>query len=232
MRKQPADDAIASRPMPLPRRVPRLIHAFWHRPRLSVALLLGALLAVALGSFLGAVRGALLAFDLASAAYLTSVAWMMSTSSAEAALRRAELHREGRWAIVLLCSTLSAAVLLSLHLVLHDAGHAGRSGLLLAASGIVLGWLFFGVVFAQAYAHADLLARRAGAAALQFPGDRAVDYWDYLYCALTLSMTFQTSDVAIADPRLRRMVLLHSVMAFFFNVVIIAQAVNAIGSVL
>ena len=45
-------------------------------------------------------------------------------------------------------------------------------------------------------------------------------------------MTFQTSDVAIADPRLRRMVLLHSVMAFFFNVVIIAQAVNAIGSVL
>ena len=42
-------------------------------------------------------------------------------------------------------------------------------------------------------------------------------------------MTFQTSDVSIAVHRLRRVVLLHSVVAFFFNVSIIAQTVNAIG---
>ena len=43
-------------------------------------------------------------------------------------------------------------------------------------------------------------------------------------------MTFQTSDVSIADHRLRRVVLLHSVVAFFFNVFIIAQTVSAIGA--
>ncbi len=211
-------------------RMSRLFHAFWHRPRLIGAIFLGALLFALLAPRVGAVSGLLLAFDLACAAYLAAIGWMMATSRPAAALRRAERHRDGRWTVLLLSLLLSAVVLLALHLALRAGAHAQRPDLLLAGASIVLSWLFFGVVFAQAYAHADLLARRAAAPALLFPGSRAPDYWDYLYFSLILSMTFQTSDVSIADHRLRRVVLLHSVVAFFFNVFIIAQTVSAIGA--
>ena len=42
-------------------------------------------------------------------------------------------------------------------------------------------------------------------------------------------MTFQVSDVQISARALRRIALLHSVLAFFFNVVIIALTVNIIA---
>ncbi len=209
-------------------RMLRWFRSFWYRPRLIAAMMFGALLFAALVPRLGAAAGLLLAFDIACAGYLTAIGWMMATSRPAAALRRAERHRDGRWTVLLLSLLLSAVVLLALHLALRAGTHA-RPDLALAGASIVLSWLFFGVVFAQAYAHADLLARRGAAPALLFPGSRAPDYWDYLYFSLILSMTFQTSDVSIADHRLRRVVLLHSVVAFFFNVFIIAQTVNAIG---
>jgi uncharacterized membrane protein len=40
-------------------------------------------------------------------------------------------------------------------------------------------------------------------------------------------MTAQTADVAITTTQLRRVVLTHSIGAFFFNTVILAMAVNA-----
>jgi uncharacterized membrane protein len=39
-------------------------------------------------------------------------------------------------------------------------------------------------------------------------------------------MTFQVSDVQIEDHELRRAVQVHSVLAFFFNVVILALTIN------
>jgi uncharacterized membrane protein len=211
-------------------RMLRWLQSFWYRPRLIVAMMFGALLFAVLAPRVGAASGLLLAFDLACVGYLAAIGWMMATSRPAAALRRAERHRDGHWTVLLLSLLLSAVVLLALHLALRAGTHAQRPDLLLAGASIVLSWLFFGVVFAQAYAHADLLARRGAAPALLFPGSRAPDYWDYLYFSLILSMTFQTSDVSIADHRLRRVVLLHSVVAFFFNVFIIAQTVNAIGA--
>ena len=55
----------------------------------------------------------------------------------------------------------------------------------------------------------------------------APEPWDFLYFAFVIGMTAQTSDVTIATPRMRRVVLAHSVAAFFYNTVILALAVNA-----
>jgi len=106
-------------------------------------------------------------------------------------------------------------------------GHPGT--LALAGSSIVLSWLFFSVIFALQYAHSDYTARTAGTPALLFPNNQVPDYWDYLYFSVVLSMTFQTSDVNIAGRHVRHLVLLHSVAAFFFNVVILALTVNALA---
>jgi uncharacterized membrane protein len=87
-------------------------------------------------------------------------------------------------------------------------------------------------MFALQYAHSDCLARGAGAPALLFPGSGEPGYWDYVYFSIVLSMTFQTSDVNIAGRHVRHLVLLHSIAAFFFNVVILALTVNALAGAL
>ncbi len=213
-------------------RIPRPLRTALLHPRLSASTLLAAVLASALRSRLGPARGLLLGFDLGSAAYLGSIAWMMGHSAPQALARRAERQMGGRWAVLWFSLLVSGVVLLALRLELHS-GHAGHAGdLPLAAASIVLSWLFFSVVFAQAYAHADHLERAAGRPALRFPGDNQPDYWDYLYFSVVLSMTFQTSDVNIEGRNLRHIVLLHSVAAFFFNVFILALTVNVVAGAL
>ena len=53
-----------------------------------------------------------------------------------------------------------------------------------------------------------------------------------MYFAVVLSMCCQTSDVAITSSSFRRLVMLHSVVSFFFNVIIIAITVSVVAGVL
>ena len=45
-------------------------------------------------------------------------------------------------------------------------------------------------------------------------------------------MTFQVSDVEIESRDLRRIVLAHSVMSFFFNVAVLALTVNIVAQLI
>ena len=58
------------------------------------------------------------------------------------------------------------------------------------------------------------------------------DYWDFTYFALVLSMCCQTSDVTVSSGAMRKLVMLHCLVAFFFNVIIIAITVNVVAGVL
>ena len=55
------------------------------------------------------------------------------------------------------------------------------------------------------------------------------DYWDFAYFSFVIGMTFQVSDVSINDRHIRRIALMHGVIAFFFDVVIVALSVNLIA---
>ncbi|MGA8009633.1 MAG: DUF1345 domain-containing protein [Thiomonas sp.] len=199
-----------------------------NRPRLSAAIVLGVMLWWMLSAFLPRTIALLWAFDASALLFLASTAWMMAHATNETLRRRTERETEGRWTVLLFSLALSAAVFASLSVELHSVrGHPGE--LALAGSSIVLSWLFFSVIFALQYAHSDYAARTAGHPALVFPGNQVPDYWDYLYFSVVLSMTFQTSDVNIAGRHVRHLVLLHSVAAFFFNVVILALTVNALA---
>ena len=213
-------------------RLSRLHHAFLQRPRLSGAAAFALVLFAALDTTLARGQALLLTFDIACAIYLGSVAWMMARTTPQSFHRRAERQVEGKWTVLVLSLVLSGVVLLSLRTELHASKGASGMDLALAGTSIVLSWLFFSVVFAQQYAHSDHLERLRGKPGLLFPGDATPDYWDYLYFAVVLSMTFQTSDVNIADRGLRHMALLHSVVAFFFNVFIIALTVNVVAGLL
>jgi uncharacterized membrane protein len=67
---------------------------------------------------------------------------------------------------------------------------------------------------------------------LVFPGTAEPDYWDFMYFSVVLSMTFQVSDVQITARPIRRLALLHGIVASFFNVTIIAITVNVVAGIL
>jgi len=65
---------------------------------------------------------------------------------------------------------------------------------------------------------------------LLFPGDEKFpDYWDFVYFSFVIGMTCQVADVGITQRRLRRLVLLHGLLSFFFNTSILALVVNIIA---
>lgn len=131
-------------------------------------------------------------------------------------------HRGTLWSAV----ALSTVVLVALATELNAAKSGGVLQIIIAAISIVLSWLFMNTMFAVHYAHSYYGADQRSDKGLNFPGDKQPDYWDFVYFAIVLGMTFQVSDVEITSREVRRTALVHSVIAFFFNVFIIAISVN------
>jgi uncharacterized membrane protein len=112
------------------------------------------------------------------------------------------------------------------HLVVH---------LILTLGTVVFSWAIVHTVFGLHYAHSfygdgDEPTRHAGG--LIFPGERPPDYFDFAYYAVVVGMTCQVSDVQISSRRMRRLTLLHSVLAFAFNTIVLALLINTVSSLI
>jgi uncharacterized membrane protein len=110
--------------------------------------------------------------------------------------------------------------------------------LVLSVVTVAGSWLFLHTVLALHYAHqyywpkhhaGDPSAHHGG---LEFPGDEAPDYMDFMYFSFVLGACSQTSDVAITSKPIRRLVTVHGTLAFAFNTVLLALTVNVAASLL
>ncbi len=199
------------------------------RPRLAIAgaifLTIGLLLWR--GCHLAPFASLLLGFDVGALVYLVALAVLFNQCETIDEMRhQAKAQDTGRWGVLWSGLALTGIVALALTTELHAARGGGVDALLIAAASIVLSWLFLNSMFAMHYAHGfygDYGKKHEG---LEFPGTQQPDYWDFAYFAIVIGMTFQVSDVQITSRYLRRVALLHSVIAFFFNVFIIAISVN------
>ena len=88
-----------------------------------------------------------------------------------------------------------------------------------------MSWTFTHTIFALHYAH-DFYGEAARADGLKFPGNTQPDYWDFVYFSFVIGMTFQVSDVAVTNKSIRRMVVAHGALSFFFSTAIVALTVN------
>ena len=93
---------------------------------------------------------------------------------------------------------------------------------------IPLSWAFIHTIFTLHYAHEYYGEHRGSEGGLRFPGKDA-DYWDFVYFSFGIGMSAQVSDVAVTEKRIRRIVMFHSIMAFFFNVTLLALTMNLVG---
>ena len=134
--------------------------------------------------------------------------------------------------VVALTAVASEIPHVSRDFTLENGVHAA-----LVVATIVLSWVFIQTVYALHYAHdyfvdVDLPTLDAPAKPSRrmiFPGGEIPTYSDFLYFSFTIGMTFQVSDVQIADAKIRRLVLLHGVTAFFFTTGILALAINLVA---
>lgn len=171
----------------------------------------------------------LLGFDLGALVFLAILARMFNQASPTSMRTQAQEQDTGRWGILWSGVVLSTVVLVALSNELHAAKAGGALAIGVGALSVVLSWLFLNTMFAIHYAHGfygDFGDKHSG---LDFPDTAEPDYWDFAYFAIVIGMTFQVSDVQITSRYLRRVALLHSVIAFFFNVFIIAITVNIVA---
>ncbi|ADB40438.1 DUF1345 domain-containing protein [Spirosoma linguale] len=103
---------------------------------------------------------------------------------------------------------------------------------LLAISAIASGWTLVHSVFTLRYAHLyygndkSLKTRPGG---LDFPNESEPDYIDFAYFSFVIGMTSQVSDVAVSSKPMRRTALVHGVLSFGFNAIIIALTVGGLA---
>jgi len=134
------------------------------------------------------------------------------------------------WIIFLVTFAAVIAALGALFVLINQAGKRDPVDLLLALAAVPLGWFTIHMMTAIHYAHVfwqpsdgDAKKARRG---LDFPQTADPDGIDFVYFAFVTGMTAQTSDVAITTREMRVTNLLHAIVSFFFNTVLVAAAVN------
>ncbi len=108
--------------------------------------------------------------------------------------------------------------------------------LLMALVAVVSAWMLVHTVFGLRYAHTYYgdpdgpTGPQPHAGGLEFPGGREPDYMDFAYFSFVIGMTFQVSDVQITSREFRKLVLLHGMLSFGFNTVILALTINTVSN--
>ncbi len=222
---------IAARPV-MPVRLARL-HA---RLLISIAVGVAVTLGLSMTDWTRATK-LLLGWDIGVVLYLALVYQLVATCGIDEIRRRAARDDEGALALLILTGLSGLAIMGAIVAELGIAKIAGqpRSGLgvTLAMVTIIVSWAFVHTIFALHYAHEYYGARGDHAiGGLTFPGRQPPDYWDFVYFSLVIAMTSQVSDVVITSKVIRRIVTIHGVLAFFFNVAVFALTVNIVSGLI
>lgn len=164
---------------------------------------------------------------------LESVITMIRIPSASIMLRAKE-EDLGVWmqfvVLVMTCATALIAIIFwnsdnNIHFSKHSTIHE-----IFFIACVTMAWMVLHLSFTFRYAHLYYGDEKyvTHARGLDFPGDEHPDYFDFAYYSFTIGMTFQVSDVIIKSKGLRRLTLAHSLVAFFFNTILIAITINEI----
>ena len=175
---------------------------------------------------------AAMGFDFAAAVFIVSLYPLLNDTSAEQLRAHAQANDANRVLVLLITTLVTFAVMAAITGELPLAKDGDKLAMAKLIGTLLLTWLFANLVYTLHYAHyyyATDPEKSGDVGGLDFPGTKVPDYKDFAYFAFTVGMTFQTSDVAIRARPLRHVALLHSFVAFVFNIGVIAFVINAVG---
>jgi uncharacterized membrane protein len=209
----------------------RLLHRIIRsRPHLTLAIALGTAVALLWPHFHPWLRRALIGWNAGVWSYLLSMMWLMGTADHDKVRRIAGREDESAGLVLF---TMVVGVVLSLYAIVSELArmdHVPPDQVALryafTALTVIGSWLLVGVLFCFHYAHVYYRAP-GDSPPLRFPEEGLEpDYWDFLYFSFTIAVAVQTSDVSVTSRTMRKLVLGHSVLAFFFNLLILGLSIN------
>ena len=199
-------------------------------PRFLLFCVLFPAVAAAVSAWLGLGRAVLAGFDVASLVFLLSLQPLFARGEADQMRAAAKRNDANRAVLLGLTGLVMAVILVAVAKELQGKNDPLAIGLVIAT--LALAWIFSNIVYALHYAHlyyGDTSKQGEDDQGIGFPECDEPDYWDFVYFSFTLGMTFQTSDVEITARRLRRVVIGHCLLAFVFNLGVIAFTINVLG---
>lgn len=201
--------------------------------RVAIALVAGAATAIAVSGRMPPVAAGLLGWDVAGLVLLALV-WAVLIVRADEALTRKLAGDEdpGRtvvYVVVLVASSVSliAATLLVRHGSMLGGGLA-RAAPALCLVTVALAWAMTHTAFTLRYARLYYREDSEGVGGIELPEHQPPTFFDFAYFAFTIGMCFQVSDVCVTSRQIRRTVLLHAVVSFAYNSVILAFVLNLV----
>ena len=171
--------------------------------------------------------------DVFYAIYLLLAAWTARQLPPARLRTRAAAEDEGIIFIGIITLAALSISLVSIFLLLNSNPRPDTTHLALALSAAPLSWFVLHTIAAFHYAHyyygdPDGTGGKPHRGGLRFPGRREPGIWDFIYFSFVIGMTAQTADVDIESTRIRRRATGHGLIAFVFNTVLIAMAVNVV----
>ena len=170
------------------------------------------------------------------------LAWLTITTTPTEKLRtRAQMQDVSRTVIFVFVILAACAGLFAVGFLFFTNKGTQRPHftvhLLMSLLAIVSSWSLVHTVFGLRYAHTfygdhDDPKKQQHAGGLIFPGDESPNYMDFAYFSFVIGMTFQVSDVQITSREFRQLVLLHGILSFGFNTVILALTINTVSTLL
>ncbi|TAG19652.1 MAG: DUF1345 domain-containing protein [Rhodobacterales bacterium] len=155
--------------------------------------------------------------------YLVQMARLIRASG-PAQLRAHAAEADEGVALILGLTLLAISVSITAIFLVLNADDSSLAIRLTALVSIPLGWTTVHVLAAMHYAHLFYHGAHGG---MEFPGKGDPEAMDFVYASFVIGMTAQVSDVTITSRKIRQAVLVHSVVSFFYNTVILALAINA-----
>ncbi|KXF78711.1 hypothetical protein ATN84_02730 [Paramesorhizobium deserti] len=167
--------------------------------------------------------------------YVMLTARKMLRSTPELLQRNIATADEPVWIIFAITFGAVVVAVGSLFVLINSAHRFYPLDLSLTLAAVPLGWLSIHMMAAVHYAH--LYWRPVGgrgadgkaggnAGGLAFQSGIEPGGIEFLYFAYVIGMATETSDTAITSTEMRKINLLHGMVSFFFNTVLVAAAVN------
>lgn len=174
--------------------------------------------------------------------FLTLVFYMMSGATPEITRYRVQRQEAQHSSVLLLVILTACTSIFAIGLMQADIKNLSStvfySEVGLSIASLICSWFLTHMIFVLHYATCYYRKNSPSGSdedyvgGLGFPGEVEPDFLDFVYYGFTIGMTAQTSDVDLISPTFQGLGIVHALISFFFYVVILASAVNAVSGLI
>lgn len=179
------------------------------------------------------VEGLVIGYDMGALAFALSL-WPLTRDRGARVMRIHAAQNDSNRKMVLAITAVSMlTIMAAIGTELPAARHGEVIPIVKLVATLALTWFFTNLIFALHYAHMHYMpcTRVAGTdlGGFEFPGTPEPDYWDFFYFSFTAGMSFAASDVNVTRGGVRRVLVLHCLLSFIFNIGVLAFSINVLA---